>query len=312
MQGIDESFGETAYTVKPFAYWTPSATLVLDYAVEPSQAQPGDPKTWWQLKYGSKPDLTLNLPRLYDFEEQAGISSDAARFISPGVEVLKAGCGSSDPGCTSPCAEPQPLSQGSAATGESLCLRAQVQNYSLKDQTGLSTVQFYDADPDVGGVPIGSPVLVNPVTARDSQRRRDRVDAGRALRRLAAADLRRRRVRRRHRRAPRGQQQGIPQLPGGWRTRRSRSMPPRTSSPNPPPGGRSTSPGTSRTRSRRSPRTTGSSAPIRSRAGRPSRPRLGATSVGRRSRTCLRIATGSPSSRSGAASPRRHRIRPSR
>ena len=168
MQGIDESFGETAYTVKPFAYWTPSATLVLDYAVEPSQAQPGDPKTWWQLKYGSKPDLTLNLPRLYDFEEQAGISSDAARFISPGVEVLKAGCDSSDAACTSPCAEPKPLSQGSATTGESLCLRAQVQNYSLRDQTGLSTVQFYDADPDVGGVPIGSPVLVNPVTSRDS------------------------------------------------------------------------------------------------------------------------------------------------
>ena len=111
MEGIDESFGETAYMVKPFAYWTPSATLVLDYAVEPSQAQPGDPKTWWQLKYGSKPDLTLNLPRLYDFEEQAGISSDAARFISPGVEVLKARRDSSDR-LHRPCAEPHPPARG--------------------------------------------------------------------------------------------------------------------------------------------------------------------------------------------------------
>ena len=62
-----------------------NATLVLDYAVEPGSAPPGAPKTWWQQQYGSKPDLTLNLPRLLDYEEQAGISSDAARFISPGV-----------------------------------------------------------------------------------------------------------------------------------------------------------------------------------------------------------------------------------
>ena len=89
MAGIDESFGETAYTVKPFAYWSDSAALVLDYAVEPSVAPPGSPKTWWQLKYGVRPDLTLNLPRLLDFEKQAGISSDAARFISPGVSVLR-------------------------------------------------------------------------------------------------------------------------------------------------------------------------------------------------------------------------------
>ncbi len=89
MGGIDESFGETAYTVKPFAYWTDSAALVLDYAVEPSVAPPGAPKTWWQLEYGARPDLTLNLPRLLDFEEQAGITSDAARFISPGVKVLQ-------------------------------------------------------------------------------------------------------------------------------------------------------------------------------------------------------------------------------
>ena len=83
--------------MKPFAYGRLKATIVLDYAVEPSQAQPGEPKTWCQIKYATEPNQTLNLPRLYDFEEQAGISSDAARFISPGVEVLKACCDSSDP-----------------------------------------------------------------------------------------------------------------------------------------------------------------------------------------------------------------------
>lgn len=155
--GIDESIGEVAYTVKPFAYWSATGALVMDYAVEPSVAQPGDPKTWWQLKYGSKSDLTLNLPRLLDFEEQAGISSDAARFISPGVHVYEGACDTA-----------KPLPPEGIETGQPLCLTAQVENYSLKDQFGATTVQFYDADPDVGGEPIGDPVFVNAgVAARD-------------------------------------------------------------------------------------------------------------------------------------------------
>ncbi len=155
MAGVDESFGQTAYTVKPFAYWTANATLVLDYAVEPGVAPPGAPKTWWQLKYGSKPDLTLNLPRLLDFEKQAGISSDAARFISPGISVLQGKC---DEG-------PAPLLNGYPSPGRPLCLRAEVENYSLKDQTGSTDVKFYDADPDVGGELLGT-APASPVPAR--------------------------------------------------------------------------------------------------------------------------------------------------
>ena len=155
MGGIDESFGETAYTVKPFAYWTDNATLVLDYAVEPSTAPVGSPKTWWQQNYGVKPDLTLNLPRLLDYEEQAGISTDAARFISPGVSVLQGTC-----------ANPAPLNPEYAGPGEPLCLVAQVENYSLKDGATDTRVEFYDADPDLGGELIGHDD-VPPVAARE-------------------------------------------------------------------------------------------------------------------------------------------------
>ena len=155
--GIDESFGETAYTVKPFAYWTENATLMMDYAVEPSVASPGMPKTWWQQEYGIKPDLTLNLPRLLDYEEQAGISSDAARFISPGVSVLQGECASA-----------RPLTVSYAKPGQPLCLTAQVQNYSLKDQPeGDTKVEFYDADPDVGGKLLGT-ADVPAVAAREA------------------------------------------------------------------------------------------------------------------------------------------------
>ena len=157
MAGIDESFGETAYVVKPFSYWTQSAALVVDYAVEPVVAPPGAPKTWWQRQYGSKPDLTLNLPRLLDYEEQAGISSDAARFISPGVSVLQGNC-----------AAPGPLLDKYPSPGAPLCIQADVENYSLKDQTSPTKVRFYDADPDVGGQEIGA-VDVGPVAARDSR-----------------------------------------------------------------------------------------------------------------------------------------------
>ncbi len=156
MAGIDESFGETAYTVKPFAYWTENAALVLDYAVEPSVAPLGAPKTWWQQQYGVRPDLTLNLPRLLDFEEQAGITSDAARFISPGVKVLQG-----------PCTHPSPLGEDSTGPGSPLCLVAQVENYSLKDGSTDTRVEFYDADPDLGGELIGHDDIP-AVTARDN------------------------------------------------------------------------------------------------------------------------------------------------
>jgi hypothetical protein len=158
--GVDESFGETAYTVKPFAYWDESAALVLDYAVSPVVAPPGAPKTWWQQKYGVKPDLTMKLPRLLDNEKQAGISSDAARFISPGVQIFQGPCDTDDP---------LVLARDYATPLQPLCARVQVENYSLKDQSGETTVEFYDADPDVGGTLLGTVTGVQPVGARQSK-----------------------------------------------------------------------------------------------------------------------------------------------
>ena len=158
--GIDESFGETAYTVKPFAYWNESAALVLDYAVSPGIAPPGAPKTWWQQEYGRKPDVTLKLPRLLDYEKQAGISSDSARFISPGVQVFRGPCSPND--LRTPTTE-------YAKPGVPLCLRAQVENYSLKDQPAGVSVEFFDADPDVGGVSIGKATNLDAIPARGSQ-----------------------------------------------------------------------------------------------------------------------------------------------
>lgn len=158
--GIDESFGETAYTVKPFAYWDESAALVLDYAVSPGIAPPGAPKTWWQQKYGKNSDITLKLPRLLDYEKQAGISSDSARFISPGVQVFRGPCAPND--LRTPTTE-------YAKPGVPLCLRAQVENYSLKDQSAGVSVEFYDADPDVGGTSIGKVSNLGAVPARGSQ-----------------------------------------------------------------------------------------------------------------------------------------------
>ncbi len=158
--GIDESFGETAYTVKPFAYWNESAALVLDYAVSPGIAPPGSPRTWWQQMYGKKPDVTLKLPRLLDYEKQAGISSDSARFISPGVQVFRGPCAPNDPRV--------PTTEY-AAPGVPLCLRAQVENYSLKDQPAGVSVEFFDADPDVGGVSIGKISNLGAIPARGSQ-----------------------------------------------------------------------------------------------------------------------------------------------
>ena len=200
MGAIDESFGETAYTVKPFAYWTDEAALVLDYAVEPSTSPPGQPKTWWQQQYGVWPDLTLNLPRLLDYEEQAGISSDAARFISPGVFVLQGDC-----------ASPSTLTEEYAHPGAPLCLAAQVENYSLRDATTSTRVNFYDADPDLGGRL--DRLRRHPAGCGTRAGDRDgRLGAGPQVRGHDAADLRRGGGRRHGPRGPRGKQQGLPRL----------------------------------------------------------------------------------------------------
>ena len=202
MGGIDESFGETAYTVKPFAYWTEQRRPGPRLRRRALDRPDGLPKTWWQLEYGARPDLTLNLPRLLDFEEQAGITSDAARFISPGVQGAP-GHRARHPTAIEPAYPP--------SAGEPLCLAAQVENYSLKDAPRAQG-RVLRRRPRPRRRLLGSDNVAE-IRARDS---RSQSSAGRPthVRGHVPADLRQGRHRGCGARDPRGEQKGIPPDPG--------------------------------------------------------------------------------------------------
>lgn len=170
--GIDESLGDVSYSVKPYAYYSTDHALVLDYAVEPSLAAPGDPPTFWQRHYGRHPDPALLLPRRLDVEKQAGISADAARFQSPDVRVLGPVNGS----CVTPAdRDGLPDLEVLPSPGDKVCLQATMRNYSLRAMQEHRRLRFFVGDPDVGGEPIDLPgrpdgVDVPPIAARGTIR----------------------------------------------------------------------------------------------------------------------------------------------
>jgi len=124
------------YSVTPFVYWDRSGALVVDYAVEPSVAAPGEEPTWWQERYGQAPDLALNLPdRFRDRKENDPNVSEATK------ERTRSLAFSSEP----------------AVPGEAITVAAQVHNYSLLPSPAGARVRFYAGDPDEGGVALTGP-----------------------------------------------------------------------------------------------------------------------------------------------------------
>jgi hypothetical protein len=125
---INSSFvGTKTYDVTPFMYWDASGTLILDYAVSPDFS--GGVPSWWEEKYGSKPDLTFILPWRHRFSKGLGGSDDDLQSKQTRDIIINP-------------LDPQP--------GDTATIYARVQNYSNVDQLGTS-VRFFLGDPDNGG-----------------------------------------------------------------------------------------------------------------------------------------------------------------
>jgi hypothetical protein len=125
---INSSFvGTKTYDVTPFMYWDASGTLILDYAVTPDFS--GGVPSWWEEKYGSKPDLTFILPWRHRFSKGLGGSDDDLQSKQTRDIIINP-------------LDPQP--------GDTAAIYARIQNYSNLDQLGTS-VRFYLGDPDNGG-----------------------------------------------------------------------------------------------------------------------------------------------------------------
>ena len=128
---VDQSFGNTRYSVIPYVYWAVNGAIVLDYAVNPELAQPGFEETWWQTQYGELPDPAFILPWRYDDEKGQVVTAAQAQQTR---EILF------DP--------PEP------EVGDVVTVHARVHNWSLLPTLGPVEVRFFVGDPAAGGVPI--------------------------------------------------------------------------------------------------------------------------------------------------------------
>ena len=148
---IDQSIlGTKTYTTSPYIYWASNGALVLDYAVN-LDVSAGVP-SWWEENYSGKPDLSFILPWRND--EAKGIASTNPELQREETrEIIFAP------------ENPEP--------GDIVTISARIQNFSLKDQLGSSTLRFFVEDPDRRGTVISnengqSDIVVPPINSRET------------------------------------------------------------------------------------------------------------------------------------------------
>ncbi len=133
LSSIDLGIGETYYSVIPYAYWSKSGALVLDYAVNPGAAPPNVPETWFQQNYSDASDPALILPWRLDPEKGYSIPEDK-RYQTK--ELI--------------------FNPDNPEPGETINIKTRIHNYSMLNTPGPVSARFYLGDPDNGGTLIES------------------------------------------------------------------------------------------------------------------------------------------------------------
>jgi len=129
---VDSLGNVAAYTVFPYAYRSKDGAIVINYAVDPVIAPPGQPQSWWQLEYGKYSDPTFILPWFYDLQKGILLTENAKRYQTTDIF----------------------FNNYSPQTGDTVSITARVRNFSLLDTPAQVTVKFYIGDPDSGGTVI--------------------------------------------------------------------------------------------------------------------------------------------------------------
>jgi len=120
--------GTKTYDVTPFIYWDAGGALILDYAVSPDFS--GGVPSFWEERYGQRPDLTFNLPWRYAGSRGLGGSDDDLQS-KQSYDIV--------------------LSEMNIEPGDTTDIYVRVQNYSNVNVSDVE-VKFYLGDPDDGGV----------------------------------------------------------------------------------------------------------------------------------------------------------------
>lgn len=121
---LDDSFGETGYTLYPYLYWSKCGALVLDYKVDINPYN-----SWWSEKYGNKPDLAFILPWRLDPEKDHNLTNESKRMLTSDIRIYPS--------------NPQP--------NDTATITITLRNFSLMDNNNETLVRFYHGDPKNGG-----------------------------------------------------------------------------------------------------------------------------------------------------------------
>ena len=147
---IDPAYTWATYNILPYAYWSLSGPLVLDYMVDLPTGGVGG--SFWQANYSQKPDLTFNC--YYRYLQQKGLGvQPALKDWTKEIEV-----------------RPETPREGDTVT-----VLTKIHNYSLVATSGPVSVRFYYGSSDSGGNIVrslaGDTVFMttSPVAARGDQ-----------------------------------------------------------------------------------------------------------------------------------------------
>ena len=141
---LDTQFGTSGtYYVQPYSYWTSYGALALDYKV--TQLPTGG-NSFWQQRYGGKPDLAFSLPWRYDPEKGYPLPGNDTTYRYRSRDVF--------------------LSKVDPHGGDSVFIVARVRNFGLQSISSPFTVKFYDGNPNTGGNQLGETTVDTIIAAR--------------------------------------------------------------------------------------------------------------------------------------------------
>ncbi|NJK85751.1 MAG: hypothetical protein HC906_07065 [Bacteroidales bacterium] len=123
--------------------------MIIDYAVSPDFSSGGP--SFWEERYGSKPDFTFNMPWRYSGSRGLGGNDDDLQSKQT-YDIF--------------------VSKQNMKAGDTTHVYAKIQNYSNVDELSDIVVRFYLGDPDNGGELIvntdgQSEVTLDQINARE-------------------------------------------------------------------------------------------------------------------------------------------------
>ncbi len=140
---LQPQFGTSGtYYVSPYVYWTSYGALALDYKVS---TLPGG-NSFWQTRYGGKPDLAFSLPWRYDPEKGIPLPGNDSTYRQRTRDII--------------------ISETEPHGGDTVTIGTRIRNFGLHAVSTPFKIRFYNGNPNAGGVQIEEVKVDTTIDAR--------------------------------------------------------------------------------------------------------------------------------------------------